>query len=206
MRAVARAAIAVALVACGGPSQGEKVKSDVAEIKAERSPDKLVDRGLAFAQVGDLTRAEQYLAAALDAGADSEIVLPPLLKVCVQAKRFRVAIDYATPVLRKHPSDTHLRYVIASLRATVGDFLQARADMEQVVAQTPNDPGARYAYAVLLRDNCGDLEAADAQFRAYLALAPQGDHAEEARASLLKPVQARSVEDPSDSRELKSVP
>jgi tetratricopeptide (TPR) repeat protein len=181
------------------------VKDDVALMKSERTPDKLVDRGLAFASVGDYTRAEQYLAAALEAGADPGTVLPPLLKVCVAAKRYRVAIDYAEPVLRKHPSDAHLRYVVASLRASIGDAPGARAEMEKVVSLDPQDAKVRFSFAVLLRDQCGDPGAADEQFRAYLRIDPAGEHAEEARASLLKPV-PRSVDVAPENRELKSIP
>ena len=124
-------------------------------------------------------------------------MLPPLLKVCVAAHRFRVAIDYAKPVLRAHPSDAHLRYVVASLKATIGDAPGARADLAKVVELEPKDADVRFAYATLLRDDCGDLEAADAEFRAYLAIGAGGSHAEEARASLLKKVEASS--DPSAS-------
>jgi TolA-binding protein len=41
---------------------------------------------------------------------------------------------------------------------------------------------------VVLRDSSADLAAADAHFRDYLRLAPNGTHAEEARQSLLKDV------------------
>jgi Tfp pilus assembly protein PilF len=200
-------AVAAALTCgCAETTPGDKVKDDLATMKAERTPDKLLDRGLAFASVGDMTRAEQYLAAALEAGADPRVVLPPLLKVCIAAKRYRVAIDYAMPTLRKHPRDAHLRYVVASLRASVGDAVGARADLGKVIELEPSDPRARFAYAVLLRDQCGDLPAADEQFRAYLALEPQGEHAEEAQASLLKPVKARSADEGTEYRDLKAVP
>jgi Tfp pilus assembly protein PilF len=207
MKRAALALLLVAIPGCGGaPREGDKVKDDVAAMHRERAPDKMMERGLAFANVGDLTRAEQYLAAALEGGADPAQALPPLLKVCIAAKRYRVAIDYATPVLRAHPSDARLRYVVASLRASVGDAAGARADLAQVVEESPDDAGVRFAYAVLLRDQCSDPGAADAQFREYLRLEPAGAHAEEARASLMKPVQARSVDVAPENRELKSIP
>jgi Flp pilus assembly protein TadD len=134
------------------------------------------------------------------------VVLAPLLKVCVIAKRYRVAIDYAAPVLRKHPRDARLRYVVASLRASVGDVTGARADLDKVIELSPDDPQVRFAYGVLLRDQAGDLASADTQFRAYLDLEPEGEHAEEARASLLKPVKARSTDESIENRELKAIP
>src|SRR5262249_30987608 len=154
-------------MACAS-TPGEKIAKDVETVKEERTTEKLVDRGLAFASVGDLTRAEQYLSAALDQGADETKVLPALLRVCIAAKRYRVAIDYATPYLRKHPGDNRLRFVVASLRAETGDVVLARADLEHVVKDAPDDAGARFAYAVLLRDDCNDAGSADAQFREYL--------------------------------------
>jgi hypothetical protein len=78
--------------------------------------------------------------------------------------------------------------------------------MEKVVELEPEDAKVRFSFAVLLRDQCGDPEAADEQFRAYLRIDPGGEHAEEARASLLKPVQARSVDLAPENRELKSIP
>jgi thioredoxin-like negative regulator of GroEL len=185
---LAAALLAACLIAGCESTPGEKMAKDVRSVEEERAVDKLVDRGLAFAQVGDFTRAEQYLAAALDSGADEARVLPQLLRVCIAAKRYRVAIDYASPILRKHPNDAHLRFVVASLRATIGDALGARADLEQVARALPEDATVRFAYAVHLRDQCGDRGKADEQFREYLRLAPGGEHAEEARASLLQVV------------------
>jgi hypothetical protein len=41
-------------------------------------------------------------------------------QVCVAEKRFWVALDYAEPHLRRDPEDYRLRFVVASLYATVG--------------------------------------------------------------------------------------
>jgi Flp pilus assembly protein TadD len=166
----------------------DRVAHDVTIVREERTPDKLVARGMAFAGVGDLVRAEQYLAAALDAGADPNLVLPKLLRVCITSGNHLAAINYATPLLQQHPDDAHLRFVVAELRVVTGDTQGARADLSQVVEQTPDDPAPHFAYAHLLRDKIGDPVAADRELRAYLRLAPEGEHAEEARASLLKVV------------------
>ena len=95
------------------------MREDLATMKAERSVDKLVLRGRAFASVGDETRAEQYFSAAIDAGGNAAEILPELLRVCIASKRYRVAIEYASPWLERNPRDVKLRFVIASLRASV---------------------------------------------------------------------------------------
>jgi tetratricopeptide (TPR) repeat protein len=178
------------LASCASTSEGsgKQIQEDLATMRAERSPDRLAARGRAFASVGDMTRAEQYLSAAIDAGGDPGVLLPELLRVCIAAKRYRVAIDYATPWLRRYPSDTKLRFVVASLRSSIGDAVGAKTDLQQVIANQPDDAPAHFAYAVLLHDQLGDLADADREFREYIRLAPTGAHVDEARASLLKTV------------------
>ena len=173
-----------ATTACAAPPS-DRVARDVSTVRTERAPDKLVARGTAFASVGDLTRAEQYLAAALDAGADPNVVLPRLLRVCINSGNHRAAISYATPLLQRRPDDVNLRFVVAELRAVTGDPQGARADLAHVVAIAPEEPGPHFAFARLLRDQLGDAVGADREFRAYLRVAPAGEHAEESRASLL---------------------
>jgi tetratricopeptide (TPR) repeat protein len=161
----------------------------VAQIKTvqeEETPEKLLARGRAFAAVGDLTRAEQYFAAALERGADPRVTLPLLLRVCADAHRYRAAIDYAEPVLRKHPDDHRLRFVVASFYMTIGEMTTARDELTRIVTQKPDFAAPHYALAVLLRDEAGDVVSADVHFREYLRLDPRGPHADEAKSSLLK--------------------
>lgn len=191
MRIVLTAAVllSVAMLGCvHADTQADKLRDDLATMKAEHSVDRLVARGRGFASVGDQTRAEQYLAAALEVGGDPAGILPELLRVCIAANRYRVAIAYAAPWLGRHPEDTKLRFVVAALRSTVGDFGAAREDLEQLVAQAPSDAHVRFAYAKLLHDQFGDRAGADGQFRAYLRLDPDGPHVEEARSALLEAV------------------
>lgn len=157
-------------------------------MRRESSADKLYERGRGFAAVGDMTRAEEYLAAAIDQGEDPKKALPLLMQVCVNAGRYRVAIDYGETHLRKHPEDARTRFVIGTIYAALGEHKPARENLELVVEQRPNDSNAHYALAVLARDADQDLIAADKHFREYLRLDPNGVHAEEARSSLLKPV------------------
>jgi hypothetical protein len=166
----------------------ERVRDDLATMRSEHSADKLVERGRGFASVGDLTRAEQYLSAALDVGGDPAAILPDLLRACVVANRYRVAITYAAPWLERHPGDDKLRFVVAALRSSVGDGVGARADLERLVTDAPEDARMRFAYAMFLRDHLGDPGSADEQFRAYLELAPDGPHAEQARSALRRTV------------------
>ena len=158
----------------------------MATFKKEATTDKLVDRGRAFAAVGDTTRAEEYLAAAIDQGADPREVLPLLLQVCVQTGRYRSAIQHAENHLRKHPTDMRTRFIVGTLYVAIGETKDAKNALDMVVTAQPDDSKAHYALAVLARDNESDVVAADRHFREYLRIEPNGAHAEEARASLLK--------------------
>jgi tetratricopeptide (TPR) repeat protein len=155
-------------------------------MREEQTPDKLLARGRAFARVGDLTRAEQYLAAALDAGADVGVALPMLLRVCIAEQRYRAAITYAEPYLKKRPEDTRLRFVIASLYSTIGETVIAQEHLEKVVKAQPENAEVHFAMGMLALESDGDMVTADGHFREYLRLEPQGPHAAEARSHLLR--------------------
>lgn len=176
------------LVAGCGATAGEKMKADVTSFQKEQTPDKLFERGKGFASVGDWTRAEEYLAAAIEAGADERKVMPVLLQVCAADHRYRVAIAYAEPYVQKHPDDVATHFVLGTLYAAVGEAVQAKSELGRVLAAKPNAANAHFALAVVMRDHDNDLVAADRHFREYLRLEPRGQHAEEARASLLKEV------------------
>lgn len=179
--------LALALGACT-PRPGDKMVANARAIQAEETPEKLLARGRAFASVGDNGRAEQYFAAALDRGADPRVALPLLMRACAEEKRYRAAIDYAEPQLKKRPGDHRLRFVVASFYASTGDHAAARGELERIVKAAPDFAAVHYALAVLLRDEGGDVVTADAHFREYLRIEPRGAHATEARASLLKMV------------------
>jgi uncharacterized protein HemY len=164
----------------------EKAQADMATLRTEATTDKLLDRGKAFAAMGDHTRAEEYLAAALDQGADPREVLPLLLNVCVQTGRYRSAIQHAENHLRKHPDDVRTRFVVGTLYAAIGETKDAKANLETVVMARPDDAKAHYTLGILARDSENDVIGADKHFREYLRIEPNGSHAEEARASLLK--------------------
>ncbi len=175
------------LVGCHA-SEGDRMRANMQEMKAESTANKLFQRGRAFAATGDSTRAEQYFAAAVTMGGDERVILPMLLTVCIQDGRYRVAIEYASTYLQKHPMDVSVRMLLGTLYSAIGDAPAARRELARVLEARPGDPDAHYALAVVLRDDDKDLVAADQHFREYLRLSPNGAHAEEAQASLLKSV------------------
>ncbi len=173
-------------LACGPVTPAEKAQADMATFRKEATTDNLLDRGKGFAAVGDTTRAEEYLAAALDQGADPREVMPLLLEVCVRTGRYRSAIQHGEDHLRKHPDDLRTRFVVGTLYVAIGETKDAKSNLETVVTARPDDARAHYALAILARDSENDVLGADRHFREYLRIEPNGAHAEEARASLLK--------------------
>ena len=184
------------LVACGPPTS-DRIKN-AEKLGKQETPAQLVEAGRAFAAVGDTTRAEEYLAAALERGGDETKITPLLLEICVRDGRYQMAIEYARPYLGKHPGDHRTRYVLATLYAGVGDLDRAQAEAEGVIAARPAEPEPHFLLATVLRD-AGDRVGADAQFREYLALAPRGVHADEARASRLLAVPPPAAATPADA-------
>ncbi len=129
------ALLGVALSACS-QTPGQKAEADVRQIRKESDAKTLVERGRAFAFVGDHTRAEEYLASAIEAGADPRDVLPLLMNVCVQTGRYRSAIQHAENHLRKHPSDLRTHVMVGALYAAIEAPKDARAHLEVVVGKT----------------------------------------------------------------------
>lgn len=187
-----RAALAILLVVTSAVACGQArpvpVDQNAKKVDEERVPHKLVARGKAFAKIGDLTRAEQYLTTALEEGADPNEVLPLLMRVCIDSGRFREAITHGYAQLETQPHNAALRFLIGSLHQGVGEPHKAREQFQEVIAIQPDHAEAHYALAIIARDAEGDLVRADRHFREYLRLQPNGPHAEKARASLLKSV------------------
>ena len=186
--AVAACALA-ASTGCGPATKAQKVEEAQKTVRTEREPDKLLERGKMFARIGDLTRASQYFEASLEEGASEKKVLPLLMRAYVDSGRFRVAIDKGEVFLRRHPSEARLRFLVGTLYVAIGEHMRGIEHFRQVIATEPKHAPAHYALAVQLRDAEGDWVRADYHFRQYLNLDPNGPHAEEARASLLKTVQ-----------------
>lgn len=169
-------------------TETSRVRQTAATMDKEQKPEVLLERGKALAAIGDLVRAEQYLTAAAERGADEAKVTPLLMRVCLEGKRYRAAIEHGEAYLRRHPKDARLRYLLGTLYFAVGDTLRAREHLQQVTTELPDLADAHYALAVVLLDGEHDVVSADRHFRAYVQLEPGGPHAEEARASMLRPV------------------
>ncbi|WP_394836807.1 hypothetical protein LVJ94_07850 [Pendulispora rubella] len=154
----------------------------------DRDPQLLFERGKAYADLGDLVRAEQYFGAALTAHADERKVLPELLRVCVASRHYRLASEYAQVALARRPKDAHLRFVVGALYVSIGEIGRAREHLEQSARDMPEDAEVQFAVGTFFRDELTDQIGADPFFREYLRLAPRGPHADEARTSLMQKV------------------
>jgi tetratricopeptide (TPR) repeat protein len=108
----------------------------MASARKEADARTLLERGKAFAAIGDHTRAEEYLASAIDAGANPQEVLPILIEVCVRTGRYRSAIQHGENHLRKHPKDVQTRVILGALYAAINEAQRARAQLEQVVPRS----------------------------------------------------------------------
>jgi tetratricopeptide (TPR) repeat protein len=179
------AIVALFLVGCGA-AQKEPQASARPPLK---DPTLLIERGQAFSAVGDYTRAEQYFAAALAAGAKSQEVLPHLLKACVASGDLRLASEYAETELSRNPENARLRFLTGALYASIGNRTVARKHLEKAATDLPKDPEVQFAVAAFFRDDLQDRVGGDAYFREYLKLAPKGEHASEAKASLMERLQ-----------------
>jgi predicted Zn-dependent protease len=138
--------------------------------------------GRSAAARGDTVRAEQYLSIAIERGFNQRDVLPLLLEVCVTGARLRAALNHAEPYLRDHPDDYFLRYLVANIELGLGETGTARAELERITREHPRHADAHYLLGVLALD--ASPESARADFQRYLELAPDGEHAGEARGRL----------------------
>jgi len=162
---------------------GQSIRADAEMVRRESTWEVLQARGDTFGAVGDTTRAEQYYAAALTAGGNAATLVRRLIRVCVRDQRYRAAFVYADDYLRRHPTDHAVRFAHATIASAIGDTELAHTELTQLTRATPNDPEVHFALAVLLRDDFADLPQARRHFSRYLALAPQGVNASQARAA-----------------------
>jgi tetratricopeptide (TPR) repeat protein len=179
-----RLAIVLLGLGCGAgcaSSAGSSIRADAEVVRRESTPDVLLHRGEGFAAVGDSTRAEQYYAAALAAGGNPHLLVRRLIRVCVSGQRYRAALGYADDYLLRRPADHEVRFARATIAVAVGETEQAHADLTELAKAEPNNPDVQFALGVLLRDALADLPEARTHFARYLALAPNGSNAAEAR-------------------------
>lgn len=180
------------LPACG-PAPARQAATPV-DLKKENDltktndPKQLVAYAEAAAAAGDLTRATEYLVAALKQGGEEKPIVQRLIMVCAADQRYPGALDYAETYLRRHPGDTDVRLVTASIYAAIGDLGNAREGFERVIAEKPDLADAHYGLATVLKQDGAELLNADRHYREYLRLQPNGSYAEAARDHLLKSV------------------
>jgi len=175
----------LASAGCGGASPGGPRAGQSPDPLDSVSPEELFRRGVLLGQAGDSVRAEQYIAAAIDRGFSEDRAMPALMHACVRSSRLSAALTYAEPYLLRNPSNWPLRLLVASLHMGLAQHERARQELDRVLRDAPEEPPeAHYFLGVLLRDQLDDLEGARGHFRRYLALAPQGDHRDEALAAL----------------------
>lgn len=179
-------------IGCGAqsPSGGSASNADPLD---DVTGEELYRRGRLLAASGDFIRAEQYIAAAITRGFPEDEAMPALMQVCIEGSRLSAALSYAEPYLASHPGQWSLRMLVASIHMGLAHDERAREELERVIQDAADDaPQAHYFLGVLFRDRLADAERAAEHFGRYLALAPEGEHIEEARAGL-----PRSPPDPS---------
>jgi tetratricopeptide (TPR) repeat protein len=181
--------LAIACLAWGcTKAPGAKVRDEIQSIRGGNDPERLTKLGEAYRSVGDMNRAAQYFALAIEMGGDEKKLVPRVIEARIQDKQYRLSIALGEEYLRKHPEDVSLRFVVASLHGALSETDEAKHALEQVLRMAPQHPEAHYAMAVLMRDQRKDLLQADVHFREYLTIDANGPHAEEARGSLLQEV------------------
>lgn len=148
------------------------------------SADDLFGRGIAFAQSGDLWRAEQYLVASMEKGKPRGEVVPTLVQLCIALQRFSAALNYAEPVIRDEPDHWRLRRIVGSLYHGLGRLEDAREAFHTVLRTAPDDPMTHYFLGMLYVEDLSDIPSGDVLLARYVELAPEGEHAPEVRALL----------------------
>lgn len=197
-RAVLVAACATSAMACAASNEARRRDPDapLVEVTPQETMrtlsavqwEPIYDQGVTLANSGDLVRAEQYLAAAIQRGGPPDRILPRLLRVCIAAQRYRAAIEYARPFLDHRPDAWPLQYLLATIHMGLGEPQSARQRLELVLHYNPRYGEAEFVLARLYRDDLSDPGAADTHFRRYLEIEPAGSHAAEAREGVLTQV------------------
>jgi predicted Zn-dependent protease len=190
----ARCCATLALLAACAAQQTQPDTSETPAHRARAAQAELLRQSEEFGRAGDGMRAEQYLALALERGADSSQVTRRLVDACVRDQRYRAAADYAHRHLLRHPADSEIRFVRAVLLLGLDEPTAAARELEQLLAFDAAHALAHYVLGSLQREQLSDPVSADTHFRAYLELAPRGTYAEHARSLALRPVSTASVE------------
>jgi hypothetical protein len=134
------------------------------------------------AQRGDSVRAEQYLALAIDQGADRRRVMPVLLGACLSSSHLRAALNHAKPYLLDHPEDDALRYLVATIHLGLGQLVAARQELGLLLQRDGGNPDAHYLLGIL--DAAVSIESARAHFLEAIAHSKDTEQKTEIRSRL----------------------
>lgn len=182
--------LGLALFAVGcGATVNETPKTSGPRYSPLKDPGVMTEHADAFAEGGDFIRAQQYYSAALAAGGKSSVIMPKLLKACIASGDLRLATEYAEQELARNPEDAHLRFVTGALEAQIGNRPAARKHLSLAATQMKENAKVQFVVATFFRDDMQDRGEADPYFREYLRLDPNGEHAAEARSSLMERIQ-----------------
>ncbi len=172
-------ALSLVVIGCGGSTPQP---AGAATAKSAESAEQLFQRGRAAAERGDSVRAEQYVTLAIERGYPRGKALPLLLRVCLSSSRLRAALDHAESYLRDHPEQEGLRYLVATIYASLGQTENARLELEELLSTRPDNSDALYLAGVLASES--DSNEARELFRHYLDVTPRGRRAAEVRSRL----------------------
>jgi tetratricopeptide (TPR) repeat protein len=158
--------------------------SRAAPVQTAHAPSagELLARGLEYARTGEDLAAEQYFTAARAAGEPEQRVVRELITVCVRSNRLEHALMHGRLYMERYPDDHIIRHAMASIHFAKGDALSARHELELLLGEWPDHAESHFLLALILREQYADMEGARHSLEQYLALAPTGAHAGEARA------------------------
>ncbi|MBN1656257.1 MAG: hypothetical protein JXA30_20980 [Deltaproteobacteria bacterium] len=172
------------LTACSAGRASTQRPGAALKYNQRLSSEELFARGVALAKHGQLIRAEQYLHLAAESGYPEERTLPILLSICLSSSRLRTALRYAEPYLIRHPESWRLRFLVATIYLALEQTLRAVEQLTRVAYDNPSHAPTYYLLAVINRDAFENSILVGRYFATYLDLAPDGEHASEARAWL----------------------
>lgn len=183
-RFVVLAASLASLGGCAAQGAESDPRTAAKEAAIDADPAHLEQLGDAAGSLGDMTRAEEYFAAALHRGGDDLRLTRKLVSASVADSRYPLARAHAAEYVRRHPKDTRMRCILASLELASGSRDRALVEYARVVRERPELAAAHFALASLLLSEKSDETSAREEFLAYLKLEPEGPFAEVARASV----------------------
>lgn len=156
----------------------------VDEAQARPRGPQLLEIAELLAERGDRVRAAQYLNWAQREGVAEGEVMQRLLALYAVDGQYRLAIDAAERYLQRRPRDRSVRKALGALYLAIDADAAAEQTFERLLRDEPDDAELHFVLATLLTAADGPGDRAEQHYRAYLALAPHGAHAEQAEASL----------------------